>query len=133
GALVAVAEAVDRQIHADLADPAKRSKCQFVGTRHLDRSFGCDRAEMNITGRDRLQSSLRGPHQHTTLFIDRVENSLDDSMSGPDGDGLAEPGRAFQPEPADISKAPPLVPDAEIFHPGLGQRREQILSADLDA
>ena len=34
GALVAVAEAVDRQVHADLADAAERRKGQFVRTRH---------------------------------------------------------------------------------------------------
>ena len=34
GALVAVAEPIDRQIHADLADAAKRRKGQFVRSRH---------------------------------------------------------------------------------------------------
>src|SRR5689334_3314739 len=34
GALGALAEAVDRQVHADLADAAERRKGQFIGTRH---------------------------------------------------------------------------------------------------
>ena len=34
GALLAVAEAVDRQVHADLADAAERRKGQFIRTRH---------------------------------------------------------------------------------------------------
>ena len=34
GALMAVAKAVDRQVHADLADAAKRRKGQFIRTRH---------------------------------------------------------------------------------------------------
>ena len=34
GALMAVAEAVDRQVHADLADAAERRKGQFVRARH---------------------------------------------------------------------------------------------------
>ncbi len=34
GALVAVAEPVDRQVHADLADAAERRKGQFVRARH---------------------------------------------------------------------------------------------------
>ena len=34
GALVAVAEAVDRQVHADLADAAERRKGEFVRPRH---------------------------------------------------------------------------------------------------
>ena len=34
GALVAVAEAVDRQVHADLANAAERRKGQFVRARH---------------------------------------------------------------------------------------------------
>src|SRR3954452_17802028 len=34
GPLLAVAEAVDRQIHADLADPAERCKYQFFRLRH---------------------------------------------------------------------------------------------------
>ena len=33
-ALVAVAEAVDRQVHADLADTAERRKGQFIRPRH---------------------------------------------------------------------------------------------------
>jgi len=33
-ALVAVAEAVDRQVHADLADTAERGKGEFVRARH---------------------------------------------------------------------------------------------------
>src|SRR5262245_12640172 len=32
--LMAVAEPVDRQVHADLADPAERRKCEFVGSGH---------------------------------------------------------------------------------------------------
>ena len=34
GALVAVAEPVDRQVHADLADAAERRKGQFIRPRH---------------------------------------------------------------------------------------------------
>jgi hypothetical protein len=34
GALMAVAEAVDRQVHADLADAAERRKGQFIRSRH---------------------------------------------------------------------------------------------------
>ena len=34
GALMAVAEAVDRQVHADLADAAERRKGQFIRPRH---------------------------------------------------------------------------------------------------
>ena len=34
GALVAVAETVDRQVHADLADAAERRKGQFIRPRH---------------------------------------------------------------------------------------------------
>ena len=34
GALMAVAEAVDRQVHADLADAAERRECQFIRSRH---------------------------------------------------------------------------------------------------
>ncbi len=34
GALLALAEAIDRQVHADLADAAKRRKGQFVRPRH---------------------------------------------------------------------------------------------------
>src|SRR5258708_8523790 len=34
GALMAIAEPVDRKVHADLADAAKRREGQFVGTRH---------------------------------------------------------------------------------------------------
>ena len=34
GALVAIAEAVDRQVHADLADAAERRKGQFIRPRH---------------------------------------------------------------------------------------------------
>ncbi len=34
GALVAVAESVDRQVHADLADAAERRKSQFIRSRH---------------------------------------------------------------------------------------------------
>ena len=34
GALMAVAEAIDRQVHADLADAAERRKCQFIRSRH---------------------------------------------------------------------------------------------------
>ena len=34
GTLVAVAEAIDRQVHADLADAAERRKGQFIGSRH---------------------------------------------------------------------------------------------------
>ena len=34
GALMAIAEAVDRQVHADLADAAERRKGQFIGPRH---------------------------------------------------------------------------------------------------
>jgi hypothetical protein len=33
-ALMAVAEAVDRQVHADLADATKRRKSQFIRPRH---------------------------------------------------------------------------------------------------
>ena len=33
-ALMAIAEAVDRQVHADLADAAERRKGQFIGPRH---------------------------------------------------------------------------------------------------
>jgi len=33
-ALLAVAETVDRQVHADLADTAERGESQFVGSRH---------------------------------------------------------------------------------------------------
>ena len=33
-ALMAVAEAVDRQVHADLADAAERRKGQFIRPRH---------------------------------------------------------------------------------------------------
>ncbi len=32
--LLAIAEAVDRQVHADLADAAERRKGQFIGSRH---------------------------------------------------------------------------------------------------
>ena len=32
--LVAIAEAVDRQVHADLADAAERRKCQLIRPRH---------------------------------------------------------------------------------------------------
>jgi hypothetical protein len=34
GPLVAVAEPVDRQVHADLADAAERRKSQFIRPRH---------------------------------------------------------------------------------------------------
>ncbi len=34
GALMAVAEAIDRQVHADLADAAERRKGQFIRSRH---------------------------------------------------------------------------------------------------
>ena len=34
GALMAVAEAIDRQVHADLADAAERRKGQFIGSPH---------------------------------------------------------------------------------------------------
>ena len=34
GTLMAVAEAVDRQVHADLADTAERRKGQFIRPRH---------------------------------------------------------------------------------------------------
>src|SRR6185437_12610396 len=34
GALVAIAEAIDRQVHADLADAAERCKGQFIRPRH---------------------------------------------------------------------------------------------------
>ena len=34
GALMAVAEAVDRQVHADLADAAERRKGQFIRSCH---------------------------------------------------------------------------------------------------
>jgi hypothetical protein len=34
GALMAVAEAVNRQVHADLADTTERRKRQFIRTRH---------------------------------------------------------------------------------------------------
>ncbi len=34
GTLVAVAEAIDRQVHADLADAAERRKGQFIRSRH---------------------------------------------------------------------------------------------------
>ncbi len=34
GALVTVAEAIDRQVHADLADAAERRKGQFIRARH---------------------------------------------------------------------------------------------------
>ena len=34
GPLMAVAEAIDRQVHADLADAAERRKGQFIRTRH---------------------------------------------------------------------------------------------------
>ena len=34
GALMAVAEPVDRQVHADLADAAERRKGQFIRPRH---------------------------------------------------------------------------------------------------
>ena len=34
GALAALAEAIDRQVHADLADAAERRKGQFVRPRH---------------------------------------------------------------------------------------------------
>ncbi len=36
-ALLAVAEPVDRQVHADLADAAERCKGEFVGARHHGR------------------------------------------------------------------------------------------------
>ena len=34
GPLMTVAEAIDRQVHADLADAAERRKGQFIGSRH---------------------------------------------------------------------------------------------------
>ena len=34
GALMAIAEAIDRQVHADLADAAERRKGQFIRSRH---------------------------------------------------------------------------------------------------
>src|SRR6202790_4230984 len=46
-ALVAVAEAIDRQVHADLADAAERREGQFIRTRH--QTAPADAAEPKYT------------------------------------------------------------------------------------
>ena len=52
------------------------------------------------------------------VLVDGVECALDGRIAGLDRDRLAKPGRALQPEPADLAKAAAIVPDAAEFGPG---------------
>ena len=124
-ALMAIAEAVDRQVHADLADAAERRKGQFVRPRHQASPHRCRRAEIDVAGRNRHEFAARGPDDHAALFVDGVEGALDRRAAGLDRDHLSEPGRALQPEPADFGKATAVVPDTAELGPAVRERREQ--------
>src|ERR1700730_2110516 len=124
GALMAVGQAIDRQVHADLADAPQGSKGQFIRPRHQAAPMEAAEAEIAVARRDRNPLAARRPDNQATLFIDGVEYAFHDGSARLDRDRLAEPGRALQPEPADFAKAAAMVPKSAEFRPGVRQSSE---------
>src|SRR4051794_22910555 len=88
---------------------------------------------MDLAGGDRYPFALAGAHNQAAGLINGVERTLEGGASGLDRDPLAEPGRTLEPLGADLGKAAAMVPDAPEFDPGIRQRLEELLGADLDA
>ena len=80
---MAVAEAIDRQVHADLADAAERRKGQFIRPRHQARPRRGRRAEIDVAGGDRHPPAVGRPDDHAARSVQGVERALDGRIAGP--------------------------------------------------
>jgi len=117
GALVAVAESVDRQVHADLTDAAERRKSQFIRVAPSGRPCRRGRAEIDVAGRYRDPPAVSRPDNHAARIVDGVECAFDRGAGRLNRYRLSQPRRPREPEPPDLPKATAIVPKLSKFRP----------------
>src|SRR5262249_14759926 len=119
-----VPEAVDREIHADLADPAERGEHELIGGLSHSRSrSGPDaafrrRQHEYITGSDGGEVAVRKRQQEAAALVERLETAGDFALRQTHAHGLADSSGAGKPVATDGGEAPSPVPLCEaLLHP----------------
>src|SRR5712675_454556 len=112
GALMAVAEAIDRQVHADLADAAERGKGQFIGSCH--QAAPADAAEPKKTSPadigTRLPSDVLIIMQPDSSLVSNVPSTVEPpdwiATGCPSPAARSSQSRRISPKPRPLSQRP---------------------------
>ena len=130
---LAVAEPVDRQVHADLADAAERRECQFVRTAPSGRlRQRRPRPKNTRPPRSASRCPVRRP-QHQPAGVDRWSRTCRSIVAFAElhRDSAADAGGTGQPLRADRRKARARRPTCARLPPMRPKRREQSAAATL--
>ncbi len=108
-AVMAGAEAVEAEVHADLADPAERQEDQFVlgGARHA--GLPAARKE-HVAGADRLTRAVLADKDQPPAVIERLEAPDHGALGKIGADRAADADGASKPGRADGGKAAAVIP-----------------------
>ena len=140
GALAALADPIEREIHPDLADPAERREQELGAARHHDVPCGnatspCGRATCvlwapeHLTDRDGFELAGGQAQHQPPHAVEGFEPARQLAIGKPHHDVAADAGGVLQPFGADRREARAAIPLRETRDHGARQCLEQILAA----
>lgn len=80
---------------------------------------------MNIAGSNLHPFPIIIAYDETAVFVNCFEYTTQHRAVDPHRNFTANSCRALEPALANVGKPAPLVPDAAVFLPGIGQRQKQ--------